>query len=831
MRFDWRRLAGPGALAIGLCAATASVLARAGDLPPAPAASPPHGAGAGRFATMLEQYCSRCHNDFDRVANLSIDELRPDDLLTGKHAEEWEKVLRRVSAGEMPPNSKPQPEAEVRAAFVAWLDTARGQYLAANPDPGRATIRRLNRIEYANAVRDLLSLDVDFSRELPHDNSGYGFDNIADVLSVSPTLMERYVAVAGKVARLATGLAPGRASTANYLVPKDGSVMNSGIPAYNERAGADLPLASRGGGALRYYARAGGEYTIAAWLNSNSNNENDRMAEDRVSVRVPMKAGSHLIALSFRRRLAPDDSVQTLRNNLDEVPLPLDAPVMVPLDLWIDGTRAQTLTVPSYRLHQRYAQQNFPRDVLQIDVTGPFNAASADETPSRKAVFLCRPKRAADEEACARRIVSALARKAWRRPVAAADIAPLMRTYAAERTSGDFDQGIEAALEAVLVSPEFLFVVERDPEGATAGSVHGLSDLELATRLSLFLWSSIPDEELLALAEADRLHQPAVLNAQIARMLADPRAEALTANFAGQWLYLRNLDQQRPDITVFPDFDARLRSAMATETQMFFRHIVRADRPLLDFIAADYTFLNQRLARHYGIPGVTGPTFRKVALDPAWNRGGLLGQASILTVTSYGNHTSVVKRGKWILDNMLAAPPPPPPPDVPALKAEHDGRLLTARQQLELHRANPTCAACHVKMDPLGFSLENFDAVGAFRRIDVGQPIDNLATLPDGTRFAGLPGLQKILLDRKDEFTRAFTERLMTYALARGLTANDMPAVRRIADRGAAQGYRIRAIITGIVTSQAFTTRRTPERARADGIRAERAQTADGRLK
>jgi hypothetical protein len=316
-----------------------------------------------------------------------------------------------------------------------------------------------------------------------------------------------------------------------------------------------------------------------------------------------------------------------------------------------------------------------------------------------------------------------------------------------------------------------------------------------------------------------------VLDAQITRMLADPRAAALTHNFAGQWLYLRNLAQQRPDVTVFPQFDARLRAAMATETEMFFGHVLRADRPVTDFIAADYTFLNQRLASHYGIPGVSGTSFRKVALDPTWNRGGLLGQASILTVTSYGNHTSVVKRGKWILDNMLAAPPPPPPPDVPALKAEHDGRMLTARQQLELHRTNPTCAACHVKMDPLGFSLENFDAVGAFRTADAGQPIDNAAVLPDGTKFAGIAGLQRILMDRKDEFTRAFTERLMTYALARGLVANDMPAVRAISDRAAAKDYRIQTIVRGIVASDAFSKRRVPERGQMAKA------LADGRLK
>jgi hypothetical protein len=817
MEFLRRFSLGRSALALSALVTAATVYAATQGGAPSAADMTPQQA-ANFVEPMLGEYCSRCHNDIDNIAGLSVDDLKADDIRTGAHAAQWEKILRRVAAGEMPPHGKTQPAPELRAAFVNWLDTSRAGYLAANPDPGRATLRRLNRVEYANAVRDLLALDVDFSRELPADNSGFGFDNIADVLSVSPTLMERYVTVAGKVGRMATGLNSRREVVTTWQVPKDGSTQNSGVPGWNERAGANLPLASRGGYAQRYYARYDGQYDISAWLNSNTNNETDRLVEDKVSVRVPMSAGSHLVALSFRRTIAPSEAVQVLHNDTDKVPLPLEAPRLLPLDVWVDGKLAKTLSVPSYRMHPRYSQQNFPRDVLQIDVAGPFEAKGVPETASRRAVFLCRPRKASEEDACATKILTTLARRAWRRPVGGFDIAPLLRIYAEERKASDFEHGIEAALEAVLVSPEFLFVVERDPQGALPGSVNRVNDLELATRLSLFVWSSIPDDRLLTLAEQGKLSQPAVLNAEIARMLADPRAMALTTNFAGQWLYLRNLDQQRPDIEVFPKFDTRLRSAMATETEMFFADVLRANRPVLDFIAADYTFLNQRLAEHYGIPGVSGPAFRRVALDPAWHRGGLLGQASILTVTSYGNHTSVVKRGKWILDNMLAAAPPPPPPDVPALKAEHDGRLLTARQQLELHRANPTCAACHVKMDPLGFSLENFDAVGAWRTVDAGQPIDAAATMPDGAKFEGISGLQRILLDNKDEFTRAFTERLMTYALARGLGANDMPAVRAISAQAAADQYRIQSIVSGIVASPAFTLRRVPERFKAAQI-------------
>lgn len=759
---------------------------------------------------LLEQYCTRCHNDDDKVAGLSIEDLRDNDMLIGKHADEWEKILRRVGLDEMPPRSKPQPDPAMRAAFIQWLKGSLDAYAAAHPDPGRATIRRLNRVEYANAVHDLLALDIDVSRDLPQDNSGYGFDNIADVLTVSPTLMDRYVNVAGKVARMATGLSSPRAFVTAYEVAKDGSTLNGGRPAYNERASDALPLGSRGGGVFAYYARHDGMYEVSGWLNANTNNETDRLAEDKVSVRVPLKAGAHRIGMSFHRTLAPDESVQTLRNDTDKVPLPLDAPTPLPLDVSVDGARVARVSVPSYRMSPRYSQRNFPRDVLEIDVAGPYDAHRDSDTPSRKRIFLCHPHAASAETACARKIVTALAHRAYRRPVGDADIAPLMTLYAGERAISDFEHGVAAAVEGILVAPQFLFLVETDPAGSAPGSVHRVSDLELASRLSFFLWSSIPDDALLDAAEHGRLGTPEAITAQVTRMLADPRADALTRNFAGQWLYLRNLDQQRPDISVYPDFDVRLRKAMAQETELFFGYVLRQNRSLLDFIAADYTFLNQRLAAHYGIAGVSGTAFRKVSLDPAWHRGGLLGQASILTVTSYGNHTSVVKRGKWVLENILAAAPPPPPPNVPALEAVHDGRLLTAREQLEMHRANPACASCHLKMDPIGFALENFDAVGGWRQQDAGQIVDASAVLPDGTKFAGFGGLQHILLARRDAFADAFTRRLMTYALGRGLIAQDMPSVRRIAGDAAADGYRIQTIIKGIATSAPFTLRKTP---------------------
>lgn len=765
---------------------------------------------AAEHEQLLDKYCSRCHNDERMAGDLSFATFRAADLATGTNLPEWEKILRMTTRGEMPPRNRPQPPAETMASFTHWLEASLDDYAAAHPNPGRATLRRLNRAEYANAVRDLLAMDVDISKDLPADDSGYGFDNISDVLTVSPALMDRYLAVASKLSRLAVGLGPRSAYVTSYTVPKDGSIKNQGIPSHDERTSDALPLDSRGGAAFDYYAPHDGTYEISGYLNANTNNEVDRLKENRVSLRVPMKAGSHSIGLAFRKQLALDETVQTLRNTTDIIVLPTAPPTQLPLDFIVDGARVGQTVVPSYYMSPRFSQANFLRDVLQIDVEGPFNATGPGDTPSRRKIFSCSPSKPTAESACARKILATLARQAYRRPVTAADIDPLMKLYAAARADADFVHGVEVAITAVLVSPSFLFLHENDPSDSPPGSVHRISDLEFASRLALFLWSSLPDDELITLASKEQLRKPAVLEKQVARMLADNRAEALTENFAGQWLYLRNLEYQRPDVFLFPRFDTRLRQAMQRETQLFFAAIVRDNRSVLDFINADYTFLNQRLAEHYGIEGVKGTELRKVLLDPAAQRGGLLGQASILTVTSYGNHTSPVKRGKWILDNLLAATPPPPPPDVPALKQTQAGRQLNAREQMELHRSDPACASCHVKMDPLGLALEHYDAVGAFRAQDAGRPVDASASMPDGTQFSGLGGLQKILLDHKDEFTRAFTERLLTYALGRGLEAYDQPKVRAIARSTARDDYRVRTLILGIVSSEPFNLRRTP---------------------
>jgi hypothetical protein len=481
------------------------------------------------------------------------------------------------------------------------------------------------------------------------------------------------------------------------------------------------------------------------------------------------------------------------------------------MDVQVDGARVTTLSVPSFGNGPYLQQAFYQRDVMQISIAGPYDVKGAGDTPSRRKIFICQPSKSLSETACATKILTSLAHHAYRRPVTGADVAPLMKIYAEGRKGADFEHGIEASLEAVLVAPDFLFMRETDPAKSKPGTVHRISDLELATRLSFFLWSSIPDDQLLAVAEKNQLHQPDVLKAQVARMLTDPKSKALTDNFAGQWLYLRKLEYQRPDRRVFPDFDQRLRQAMLTETDMYFDYVVKENRSVLDFLDSDYTFLNQRLAEHYGIPGVYGTTFRKVSLDNAKRRGGLLNQASILTATSYNNRTSVVLRGKWILENILASPPPPPPPNVPALNDAKNGKLLTVREQMEMHRSNPVCASCHTKMDPFGFSLENYNAIGAWRVADAGKTLDVSAVLPDGTKFEGPKGLQDVLLSRKDQFVEAFTERLMTYALSRGIEAYDMPAVRSVRYAAAKDDYRMQSIIMGIVQSVPFVMRRTPD--------------------
>ncbi|HEY1877301.1 MAG TPA: DUF1592 domain-containing protein, partial [Rhizomicrobium sp.] len=751
--------------------------------------------------------CTACHNDKLKTAGMSVVPLDANNLPANQAT--WEKILRRLSLGEMPPKGMPRPPKEQITAFTSWLAKSLDEDASAHPNPGHATVRRMNRAEYANAVRDLLALDVDFSKDLPVDDTGYGFDNIADVLTVSPTLMDRYMNVAGKIARLATGEASKKPVTTDYKITKDLFENAFGVASYNERSSDDLPINSRGGGAFKFYAPYDATYVIQVYLNSGTQTEAEIDANNRYEVKVPLKAGLRTIGVSFPRTLTLDENMVP-KTTTGPRPTKPTTVTQLPMDVQVDGARVQEVMVPSLANGPGVIQSFYLRDVMQISVAGPYDAAGAGDTASRRKIFLCHPSKGLGEEACAKKIVSTLARHAYRRPVTAVDVAPLMKMYAQGRQGADFEHGIEAAVEAILVSPDFLFMREADPAKTAAGDVHRISDVELATRLSFFLWSSIPDDELLGLAEKKELSKPDVLKAQVARMLADRKSKALTDNFAGQWLYLRRLEYQKPDRRAYPEFDQRLRAAMLTETEMFFDGVVKDNRSALDFLDANYTYVNQRLAEHYGIAGVYGTSFRKVNLDPAQHRGGLLGQGAILTVTSYNNRTSVVLRGKWILENLLAAAPPPPPPLVPSLDDAKNGKTMTVREQMEMHRKNPVCASCHTKMDPLGFSLENYDAVGAWRAGYAGQKVDASAVLPDGTAFDGPTGLQNILLSRKDQFVEALTERLMTYALARGVESYDMPAVRGVRTQAAKDDYRMQTIILGIVQSVPFTMRRTP---------------------
>ena len=738
-----------------------------------------------------EQYCLACHDDSSQVAGISFESV--DWNNPGKSAEILEKALRKVGAGEMPPPGLPRPTAAGAAAFTGWLADSLDQYAAAHPNPGRPAIHRLNRAEYSNAIRDLLALDTKPGDLLPVDDSGYGFDNIGDVLSVSPALLERYLSVARRISRAAVGDLT--------LKPADEEFLNPNKRA-TERVSDDLPFGSARGMSLQYYFPLDAEYIIRVRMTG----ENGMVHE----IRMPIRAGLRTIGAAFAKQSFKPEVVPGRRGpfggGAGGTAAPgRGAPAPLPrgqLDLRLDGARLKTFDVAGGPGPQ----------VDRIIVSGPYNITGRGDTPSRERIFVCRPSNAAEEAACAHTVLARLARRAFRRTVTEADVKPLLEFYRSGRAEGDFDLGIEKALTAMLVSPNFLFRVERDAKDSAPGSVYRIGDFALASRLSFFLWSSIPDDQLLDLAERGKLKDPAVLQQQVRRMLDDPKSQALVDNFAGQWLYLRKLQISRPDPDVFPEFDDSLRQAFRTETSLFFQNVMREDGSVLELLDANYTFLNQRLAEHYGIPNVYGPQFRKVTLtDP--NRGGLLGQGSILTVTSYPNRTSVVQRGKWILENLLGTPPPPPPP-VPELVAHgKDGRQLTMREQMELHRANPVCASCHSRMDPLGFALENYDGVGKWRDKDAGNAIDVSGKLPDGTTFVGPAGLKKILTTKdRDEFISTATEKLLLYALGRGLEYYDEPAVRAISRDAAKDDYRMSALITAIVKSSPFEMRRTPDR-------------------
>ena len=725
----------------------------------------------------------------------------------GDAAEVWEKVLEKLRTRAMPPPRRPRPADETYDRFAGWLETELDGAAAARPNPGRPTIHRLNRLEYANAVRDLLGLTVDVDAMLPADDLAYGFDNNADILTIAPGMLERYLSAARRIGRLAVGDSAIDADVVRYPV--------SSLLVQRDRMSEEMPFGSRGGAAVTHHFPLDGEYVIGVTLLGNAGRREPQeidvridgvraallragqgvrggatrgmpTGDDSLAVRVPVRAGTRVVSVSFLKRTAVTEGV---------------APERLPL--WTFSTG------------RGYVE---PMALDSVEIEGPYRPEPADragsagrgtaETASRERIFTCRPAAPRDEAACADEILAALARRAFRRPVTGDDLEVLRFFYREGRRAGGFEAGIQRALESLLVDPEFLFRIERDPEDAAPGSPYRLSDVELASRLSFFLWSSIPDDELLDLAEAGRLRDPAVLEQQVRRMLGDERSRVLVDSFAAQWLHLRRMRTVTPDVQAFPAFDDNLRAALVRETELLVESQIREDRSVVELLTADYTFVNERLARHYGISGVYGSRFRRVALGDGARRG-LLGHGSILTVTSLATRTSPVVRGKWVLENILGTPPPPPPPDVPDLPEGETGEApRSLRARLEAHRANPVCSACHARMDPLGFALEHFDAVGKWRDAEGGVPVDASGALPDGTTFDGLPGLRDVLLARQDEFVTTVAEKLLTYALGRGIEHYDRPAIRAIVRDAAADGYRWSALVLGVARSLPFQMRR-----------------------
>ena len=752
----------------------------------------------------LATNCRDCHDDVTKAADLSLDGV--DLAHVGQDSALWEKVVRRLRARQMPPPDMPQPEEKEFRAVLSWLESRLDQEAAERPRPGRTqTFRRLTRTEYENAIRDLLALDVDAAALLPKEAASHGFDNVT-VGDLSPTLLNRYISAAQKISRLAVGASPKLSGAKTFRVRPDVT---------QEEHVAGLPIGTRGGLLVTHTFPLDGEYEVRI-----------RLARDR-NEHVEGLRETHEMEVLLDRRPVAEFTVRPPGGKRDEnaeydtrshanVDRHLKARIPVkagPHQLGVTFLKNPSSLLESKRqpLNVHFNMYRHPRlspAVYQVTVSGPFEADGSEQTPSRQRIFSCRPNGPDDEEQCARQILSTLLRRAYRRPIDEADFTlPLEMFRQSTEQGGDFETGIEMALSAVLVNPHFLFRTERSPQGLPAAAPYRVSDVELASRLSFFLWSSIPDEELLEAAEQGTLSDPQVLEQQTLRMLADDRARALVDNFAGQWLYLRNLESITPDMRLFPDFDDNLRKAFRQETELVFESVMREDRSVLELLKSDYTYLNERLAKHYDIPHVYGSHFRRVAVDESTKRGGLLRHGSILTVTSYATRTSPVIRGKWILENILGTPPPPPPDNVPPLEDNTVAANLSVRERLAQHRANPACASCHDLLDPVGFSLENFDAVGRWRDLEDGNPIDSSSGLPDGSQFANLAEFERGLQARPELFVGTMVEKLLTYALGRGLEHTDAPAVRRIVRDAEQNDFRFSSLILGIVKSVPFQMR------------------------
>ncbi len=757
---------------------------------------------------MLDRYCVTCHNDKLRTGGLSLQSADLNSVPAG--AETWEKVIRKLHVNAMPPQGLPRPDKASLEGFTTFLEMSLDRAAATSPNPGHATMHRLNRAEYANAIRDLLALDIDASALLPPDDESSGFDNIADVLRVSPSLMERYLSASWNISRLALGNMNIVPSTATYRVRPDLS---------QDQHMEGLPLGTRGGILVHHNFPVDGEYVIKVRLWRNTFDlirgmEDPHQIEislDGVRVRLITVGGQEDFAKmagnpgSFGAEL---DQRLTAR-----IPVKAGNRTISATTILRSEAEQEALIKPFIRTTIDGLDVTGDPSVDRVNIEGPFDQTGRGNSASRRKILVCKPANESQELPCARKILSNLIRQAYRRPAKDSDLEAPLSFYQRKRNgNAGFDDGIEAALQLILASPEFLFRFEAEPDKVAPGTVYRISDLELASRLSFFLWSTIPDEELLTVANSGKLKDPAILKQQVKRMLADPRAEALVDNFAEQWLFLRNLKSVAPNMETFPDFDDNLRQAMKEETKLFFDSIVHEDRSAMDLLNADYTFVNERLARHYGIPGVYGSQFRRVNVTDE-SRRGLLGQASVLTVTSYAARTSPVQRGKWVLTNILGTPPLPPPPNVPQLKENADGsKPLSLRERMEAHRANPVCAGCHKVMDPIGFSLEQFDAVGRWRTTDDGVTIDPSGVLFDGSKVDGPASLRQMLASRPETFVKVMTEKLLTYALGRGVEYYDMPAVRKIVRDS--QDYRFSSLVLGIVQSTPFQMRIRGENAR-----------------
>jgi mono/diheme cytochrome c family protein len=815
-----------------------------------PAPSAPRAASDAPYRALVSSYCQSCHNAKTKAGGLELDAINAQDL--GAHQEAWEKVVRKLRAHQMPPQGARQPDAAAHTAALSSLEAALDALSGATPNPGRTdTFRRLNRTEYRNAIRDLLALDIDVASLLPSDSASFGFDNVT-VGNLSPTLLESYVGAAEKISRLAVGRPSISLGGATVRIKPD-------ITQENHLHG--LPIGTRGGTRVTHEFPLNGEYEIIIRLSRDRNEHIEGLLEPH---EIELLLDDERLRL-FTIEPVKLDNVSAAdapsHENLDSH-LKLRVPVTAgPHDLTVTFLKKPFLLLETarrpYEAHFNYYRH--PRlqpAVYEISIVGPYNAAGAGDTPSRRRVFVCQPTSARNEDSCAKNILTTLMRRAYRRPVNDADLKKPFELYTAAKVEG-FDAGIEMGLSAVLSSPEFIFRIERDPMNAgsnrlrqgdggppersakaeeqdpayvrradpsvgTRQGVYAISDVELASRLSFFLWSSIPDDELLNVAARGDLSKPAVLDKQVMRMLADPKAENLVTNFASQWLHLRNLESITPDMRLYPDFDDNLRQAFRQETEMLVESVMREDRSVLDLVTANYTFVNERLAKHYGIPNIYGSRFRRIEFGEAQpasakpgleedgrRRGGLLRQGSILLVTSYPTRTSPVIRGKWILENVLGVPPPPPPPDVPALDdVKTVKKNAPVRERLAEHRKNPTCAGCHRLTDPVGFALENYDAVGRWRTLDGGEPIDPSGTLFDGTAFRGVAGLQKAILNHPDLFVTTLSEKLLTFATGRGVAYYDAPAVRKIVRDARASDYRFSSIVLGVVNSMPFRMRK-----------------------